>query len=216
MGAQSDGRECVNKAPARRGASSPAGYDVSEMGPLCKMEAFLAGDAPGPKSDHPAVDWLAEAVQLQQRIDALALDAVVIPQSAGKKAVRFTGPKATAEWKRNGALSTSVWNARARGLGMLQKGAIVLDFDKMHTPEDATQRAIRCDLVQRNEPRVHGQRRLVMSLGRCSNTHAAAVTSARAIAEILQRRLECGFRAVGQQRAVCAWLRRKVEEAEEC
>ena len=102
------------------------------------METFLAGDAPGPKmqSDHP-VDWLAEAVQLQQRIDALALNCVVIPQSAGKKpCVRFTGPKATAEWKRDCALNANVWRARARGLGMLlYKGAIALDFDKMHTPE---------------------------------------------------------------------------------
>ena len=118
------------------------------------MDAFLAGDAPGPKSDHPAVDWHAEAVRLQQRIDALALDALVIPQSVGKKpCVRFTGPKATAEWKRNGALSASVWNARARGLGMLlYKGAIALDFDKMHTPE-GQQNFERCLPHLENAPR---------------------------------------------------------------
>ena len=118
------------------------------------MDAFLAGDAPSPKSDHPAVDWHAEAVRLQQRIDALALDALVIPQSVGKKpCVRFTGPRRAAEWKRDCALNANVWRARARGLGMLlYKGAIVLDFDMMHTP-DGQQNFERCLQYMTNAPR---------------------------------------------------------------
>ena len=35
------------------------------------METFLAGDAPGPKSDHP-VDWLAEAVRQLVRLPLVA------------------------------------------------------------------------------------------------------------------------------------------------
>ena len=97
------------------------------------MDAYLGGDAPGPKSTSEQPDWHAEAVRLQQRLDALGYDAVVIPQSTGKMpCVRFKGPRETAEWKRNDALNASVWSARAHGLGMLlYGGAVILDFDDM-------------------------------------------------------------------------------------